>query len=276
MALGARTTDCSWYGRRFIYPVALTVSGKKRREWDRGVLFLRPERLNHAHCDLVFYVLAVIFALAVPGALGVIFWHQFSATWLTELPKYQALVAGFTALFTAGLASIGVALTIDNQKQIANRQLEARQREEELARGRKRQQIASAFIGEIEVALDELRHERLKPVLEKALEDLSSEPPHLTGLVTIGHFGRYYSSAPDNVGLFADAVSEGLTRFYATLEAVRANLDWFFSSVAEKQHSMNPPAMIYLIKDVIHNIDSCLKTGPILVDKLKTVRDAEP
>ena len=224
-----------------------------------------------------FLVLAAIVGLAIPIVAGILFWHLFSATWSTELPKYQALFGGLTALFAASLASIAVVLTIGNQRQIANRQLAAQRQEQDLARALTKQQIASAFIGEIEVALDELRHEFLKPVLETALHDLSQLSHQSPGPIPVGTARIYYDSNPGNVGLFPSATSQGLTRFYATLEEIRLDLDWYSTAIDtytnQEKHIMSYPQMVRLIRKILHEINFCLESGPRLVGELSAIRD---
>lgn len=175
-------------------------------------------------------------------------------------------------------------LTIGNQRQIAGRQLAAQRREQDLARALAKQQIASAFIGEIEVALDELRHELLKPVLETALHDLSQLSHQSPGPIPVGtarsrRVGRYYDSNPGNVGLFPSATSQGLTRFYATLEEIRLDLDWYSTAIDtytnQKAHIMSYPQIIQLIRKILHEIDFCVEAGPRLVGELSAIRDIQ-
>jgi hypothetical protein len=83
----------------------------------------------------------------VPSII-LIFLDRLRSSWLDDLPKYQTLFGAL--IFAASLASIGVALRNWNQRMISARQLAAERREEDLALGLKKQQIASAFIGEID------------------------------------------------------------------------------------------------------------------------------
>jgi hypothetical protein len=76
-------------------------------------------------------------------------------------------------MFAASLALIGAVLTSWNQRIISNRQIATKRREQELALGPKKQQIASAFIDEIDAILSELHHEFLKPI-ENALRAMES------------------------------------------------------------------------------------------------------
>ena len=168
-----------------------------------------------------------------------------------------------------------------NQRQIVGEQLAAQRKEHELARSLTRQQIAAAFIGEIDVILDELRHEFLGPVLEKTLRDLETSPSAETQVASarIGsHFGRYFNSGPGNVGLFPSAISGDLTRFYTVLEEIRLGLDWYSSAVEaytkQKTHIMSGPQMLGLLRKMVREIDSCLQLGPALISRLEAIRDA--
>jgi hypothetical protein len=227
-------------------------------------------------------VLAAVIGLAAAPVAFLVFWYSFPTTWLIELPKYQALFGALIALFAASLASVGVAVTIWNQRLIVARQLAAQRQEQDLARGLTRQQIASAFIGEIAVILDELRHEFLRPVLETTVRnmELSEGQEIRVSTVRIGrHLGRYFDSNPGNVGLFPSAISEGLTRFYATLEEIRLDLDWYSSAIESNTKNETPlmsgQQILALIWKILREIDECLQSGPTLIEGLRVIRDAK-
>ncbi len=128
-------------------------------------------------------VATVLFALAgivgLTSALALLaFWHRFPS-WLDDLSKYETLLG--TLMSAAVLALIGAVLTSWNQRSISNRQAAAEQRKQELALRPEKQQIASAFIGEIDVLVNELRHESLISAIESALRALETR----TGKVEI-------------------------------------------------------------------------------------------
>ncbi len=231
----------------------------------------------------VFLVVAALVAFMAAPVAALLFWHWFPTTWPDELPKYQALFGALIALFTAGLASIGVALTIWNQRHIVANQLAAHRREQDRARSLVRQQIASAFIGEIGVIIEELKHELLRPVLEKTLHDIETAPAGTVRVTTarIGkNLSRYYESSPANVGLFPDSIPEELTRFYSTVEEVKLDLECYCDAVKaytdEGKVKMGVPQVIYVLKKSLSNIDICLKSGHSIINNLKLIRDANP
>ena len=103
-------------------------------------------------------IATLLFTLAaiagVVPALGLLtFLGRFSSC-LDDLSKYQALLGA--PILAASLALIGAALTSWKQQVISARQLAAQQREHDQALGLVRQQMASAFIREINVILNEL------------------------------------------------------------------------------------------------------------------------
>jgi hypothetical protein len=173
-------------------------------------------------------LLATLIGLATgPVVAFLILSHQFPVAWLTELQNYQTLFDTLVALFAASLASIGVALTIWNQGQITSKQLAPQRQEQDRSRSLAKQQIASAFIGEIDAA-------RVSRTSARGGTPRSDERERETqaGTVNVGkYFGRFFDSNPENVGLFPSAVSEGLTRFYSTLEEIKLDLDWYTNAI---------------------------------------------
>src|SRR6266436_8186107 len=175
-------------------------------------------------------VATVLFALAgivgLTSALALLaFWHRFPS-WLDDLSKYETLLG--TLMSAAVLALIGAVLTSWNQRSISNRQAAAEQRKQELALRPEKQQIASAFIGEIDVLVNELRHESLISAIESALRALETR----TGKVEIDgvhirkHIGKCFDHSPAEFMLLPSTISKRLTRFYSIVRETDADLEW--------------------------------------------------
>jgi hypothetical protein len=232
----------------------------------------------------VFFVLAAVAGLATPALLAFLLsTERVPAPLLGILQQYPVLSGALIALFAASLASIGAALTMWNQRIIAAQQLDAQRQQDTLARALMKKQIASAFIGEIEVILDELRHPGLKPVLVEAKTAIQSRAEETTVQVNTvridKHLGYFSTANPGNVGIFPSQISEELTRFYTTLETIRTSTDWYSRAVdlftAEGKHLMGPRQMLGLLNDIIKNIDFCLQqSGPVILRQLREIRDA--
>jgi hypothetical protein len=225
------------------------------------------------------YLMAAAVAFAAAPIAALLFWQL----WPDELPKYQALFGALIALFAAGLASLGVALTIFNQRRIVDRQLAAQRVEQDRARSHVRQQIASAFIGEIGVIIEELNHEMLQPVLQTTLDDIKATPAGNIRVTTVRigkRISRYYESNPANVGLFPNRIPEELTRFYSTVEEVKLDLESYCDVVSaytdQGKAKMSVPQLVYILQKTISNIDLCLKSGSSIIEHLKSIRDANP
>ncbi len=130
---------------------------------------------------------------------------------------------------------------------ISARQLAAERREQDLALGKK-QQIASAFIGEIDVILNEVHS--LRPAIENALRamELGTGKIEVEGLRIGKHLERFFDHSIADVRLFPSAISKGLTRFYAIVEETKLELDWYSraieTSANQKVQLMNLTQMI--------------------------------
>lgn len=230
----------------------------------------------------VFFVVAAGVAFLAAPAAALVFWLLFPATWPAELPKYQPLFAALVALFAAGLASFGVALTIWNRRQIFDKQLAAQRLEQDRSRSLAKQQIASAFVGEIEVIIAELKDPALRLPLEQALYEVENRPlgPNQCVAVSIGKkLSRYYESNPANAGLFPGRVCEALTKFYSTIEEIKFDLDLYcdhgVTVGSEKLHLSNNQ-LRDLLRKILSKINICLKSGSSIAENLKLIRDAAP
>ncbi len=230
-------------------------------------------------CDIVATLLFALAAIAglTPTLALLIFWDKFLSSWLDDISKYHIFVGAL--IFGASMASIGAVLTRWNQRTIYDRQLAAKRREQDLTLGPKKQQIAAAFIDEIDAILSELHHEFLKPI-ENALRAMESRAGKIdVGRARIGHLRRFFDRSPGNVRLFPSTISQGLMRFYAIVEETKLDLDWYShaieTSINQNVRLMNRTQMIRLLKKILGEIDSSSKSGRTLIEELKKIRDAE-
>jgi hypothetical protein len=214
-------------------------------------------------------VVAIIIGLSAAPAAAIFLWYSHPLTWRLELEKFQTLAGALVALLAASLATTGVLLTIMAQR-----------REQHRSRLIARQHVASAFIGEITVILEELAHELVGPVLTKALHDIETG----TGKVQVTTVRllanpRYYNNNPDNVGVLPNLLPQELTRFYSRLEALSASLNTY-STAAEHvvtQDTLPPTTStawtVYTIKDALKNLNFLLARGPKLITALEIIRN---
>jgi len=224
-------------------------------------------------------VATVLFALAgivgLTSALALLaFWYRFPS-WLDDLSKYETLLG--TLMSAAVLALIGAVLTSWNQRSISNRQAAAEQRKQELALRPEKQQIASAFIGEIDVLVNELRHESLISAIESALRALETR----TGKVEIDgvhirkHIAKCFDHSPADFMLLPSTISKRLTRFYAIVRETESDLEWCSRAVEayanQRVRLMNPGQMIRLLRKILDKIDLLSRLRPTLVERLKEI-----
>jgi len=228
-------------------------------------------------------VATVLFALAgivgLTSALALLaFWHRFPS-WLDDLSKYETLLG--TLMSAAVLALIGAVLTSWNQRSISNRQAAAEQRKQELALRPEKQQIASAFIGEIDVLVNELRHESLISAIESALRALETR----TGKVEIDgvhirkHIAKCFDHSPADFMLLPSTISKRLTRFYAIVRETESDLEWCSRAVEayanQRVRLMNPGQMIRLLRKILDKIDLLSRLRPTLVERLKEIEGTD-
>jgi hypothetical protein len=228
-------------------------------------------------------VATVLFALAgivglTPALALLTFWYRFPS-WLDDLSKYGTLLGAL--MFAASLALIGAVLTSCNERIISNGQIAAERRKQELALRPRKQEIASAFIGEIDVIVDELHHESLRPAIENALRALEAR----TGKVEIegAHIrkrvGKVFDHSPAEFRLLPGTISKALTRFYAIVREMESDLEWCSRAVEayanQRVRLMSPGQMIRLLRKVLDNIDSLSRLRRPLVEGLKEIRDTD-
>jgi hypothetical protein len=119
----------------------------------------------------------------------------------------------------------------------------------------------------------------LKPI-ENALRAMESRAGKIdVGRARIGHLRRFFDRSPGNVRLFPSTISQGLMRFYAIVEEMKLDLDWYShaieTSINQNVRLMNRTQMIRLLKKILGEIDSSSKSGRTLIEELKKIRDAE-
>jgi hypothetical protein len=222
----------------------------------------------------ILFTLAVFVGLAPP--LGPqLFWDALPG-WLDDLSKYLILFGA--PIPAVGLALIGIALKNWNEMVISARQLAALRREEEHALALNRQQMASEFVGEIDLLLNELRMS-LAPAIENMLPAMQSGGKEIVERVHIGKHLGVFDNSPIRVRLFPKPISQCLTRFYSMIEETKANLAWC-DRVIEIYTNHNiwvvtPMRLTGLYKQTLGQVNASEKLGRTLIEELKKIRDTD-
>ncbi len=228
-------------------------------------------------------VATVLFALAgivgLPPALALLaFWYRFPS-WLDDLSKYETLLG--TLMSAAVVALMGTVLTSWNQRSISNRQIAAERRKQELALRPEKQQIASAFIGEIDVIVNELHHESLRSAIENALRALETRRGNveIDGVHIRKHIGKFFEHSPAEFILLPSTISKRLTRFYSIVRETDADLEWCSRAVDayanQRVRLMNAGQMIRLLRKILDKIDLLSRLRPTLIEGLKEIQDTD-
>jgi hypothetical protein len=223
---------------------------------------------------LLFTLAAIAGLVSTLGLLT--FWARFPSC-LDDLSRYQTLLG--SPILAASLALIGAALTSWNQRIISAKHLAAERREQDQALDLKRQQIVSAFIGEINVILNELR-EFLRPAIENTLRAMESSGNEVDGeVVRISkHLGRLFDNNPIRVRLLPKPISGEMMRFYYLIEEIKMDLDWYCRAIEidinRKVRIMNNLQLIRLLKQILTRLHSSDNLGRTLLGELKKIRFA--
>jgi branched-subunit amino acid transport protein len=163
---------------------------------------------------------------------------------------------------------------------ISAKQLAAQRWEQDQALDLKRQQIVSAFIGEINVILNEL-HEFLRPGIQNALRAIESGGEEFDAeVVRIGrHLGRLFDNSPIRVRLLPKPISAELMRFYYLVEETKMDLDWYYRAIDmyfnHQVLIMKPMQLTRLLKQILTKLNSSENLGRSLLGELKKIRDTE-
>ena len=228
-------------------------------------------------------VATVLFALAgvvglTPTLALLTFWYRFPS-WLDDFSRYETLLGAL--MFAASLALIGAILTSWNQRIVSNRQIAAKRREEELALRPRKQQIASAFIREIDVIVNELHNDSLRPAIENALcaLDARTGKVEIEGVRIRKRVKKFFDHNPAEFRVLPGTISKGLTRFYAIVRETDADLEWCSRAVEayanQRVRLMNVGQMIRLLRKSLDKIDLLSRLRPTLIAGLKEIQDTD-
>jgi hypothetical protein len=217
----------------------------------------------------LFLVAGAVIGLSAAPALFLYLYHAFPDTWWAELTKIQAFAGASIALFAASLGTIGVLLTIWNQRRNLDKQLSAQRHEQDRSRIFERQHLASAFIGEISVIISVFENSPIR----QALDDLRTAP----GEMQVGSQprlivrARYYESNPGNVGYFSKQLPQELTEFFSRFETIRVNMDRYTEYAS--QGTLTASHAIRTLEYIVESLNYCVARGRALTTQLEAIRD---
>jgi hypothetical protein len=224
-------------------------------------------------------IATLLFTLAaIAGMVSTLGLLTFSARFpscLDDLSKYQTLLG--SPILAASLALMGAALTSWSQQIISAKHRAAERREQDQALDLKRQQIVSAFIGEINVILNELR-EFLRPAIENALRVIESGGEEVDDeVVRLGkNLGRLFDNSPIRVRLLPKPISGEMMRFYYLIEEIRMDIDWYCRAIEidfnRKVRIMNHLQLRRLLRQILVKLNSSDNLGRTLLGELKKIR----
>lgn len=184
-------------------------------------------------------------------------------------------------MFAASLALIGAVLTSWRQRTISDRQIAAKRREEELGLRPAKQQIASAFIEEIDVIVNELHNGSVRPAVENALHALDARTGkvEIEGIRIRKHVWKFFDHSPAEFRLLPSPISEGLKRFYAIARETDADIEWCSRAIEayanQRIRLMNAGQMSRLLRKILDKIDLLSRLKPTLIEGLKEIQNTD-
>jgi hypothetical protein len=235
------------------------------------------------------WTIAISLVIAVPTVL-LVFFRYSPKPWRETLQEYQSVIGGVVTLLAAGLALVGVLITVSVQKENTDRQL-AQQRgqfERELAGRRatedralalRRRQVASALIGEITVITSVFRGQDWRDVAQKALDDLKRARE--TGGSTLrlmvsrpsADYATFFRANAAEVGQFPQPIPQDLLMFYGLYTQLQDNLMEISRASDEDFKHMEVPSVEHALKDQLKELDSLQGLGEKLIPALQKVAD---
>jgi hypothetical protein len=236
------------------------------------------------------WIIAIVLVVAVPGLLGT-FIHYSDDPWRNTLREYQSVIGGLFTLFAAGLALVGVLITVTVQKQNVDRQLaeqraqfdhelQERRATEYWAEAMRRRQAASALVGEITVIMSAFRGQDWRQVAQKALADLKraretggTATLRLTVSRPTADYATFFRANTREIGQFPQPIPQSLLMFYGVYTQLQDNLMEISRASDEDFKHMEVPSVEHALNDQLQQLDSLQGLGAMLIPELQKVAD---
>jgi hypothetical protein len=221
---------------------------------------------------VILFVAAVIAVLTAP-TMCIVLYRAHPETWPAELKEYQALGGALVALSAAGLTTIGILLSIKSQRDNLQKQLADQHTQQDRARLRERQRVASAFAGEISNMISILGDDSVRQHLNGTLEGLKAHPGPVQG-VRIFVKARYYEANPGNVGLFPHPLPQQLVEFYNRLEGLILYYERYNAAAIASTTDLSEARLVELhfrINSVLQSLDPCITVGKTVLTQLQGI-----
>jgi uncharacterized membrane protein len=238
--------------------------------------------------NILVWFIAIFLIMAVPSSLFILIYYA-PDPWRQTLHEYQSFVGGLFGLFAAGLALVGVLITVTVQKQNMDHQL-TQQREqlnkefreqravEDRAQAMQRRQLASGFAGEITVILAVFRGQDWHQVAQKALDDLARahEPGGMTTVRLMvsrptADYATFFRANARAIGQLPLPIPENLLMFYGVYTQLQDNLMKISQASDEDFKHMEAPSVEHALKDQLDQLNSLQGLGATLISQLQKI-----
>jgi hypothetical protein len=234
-------------------------------------------------------MIAISLVVTVPSVL-LVFFRYSPNPWRETLHEYRSVIGSLVTLFAAGLALVGVLITVSGQKQNTERHLavqreqfdkELRQRRvtEDRAQAMRLRQVASAFAGEINVILARFRSSTWREVATKALDDLKlgqltgAQKADLIVPNPTAEYATFFRANSAEIGRFPQPIPQDLLWFYGYYINIEGDLKTLSEGAKENFAHMNAPSVERLLKDQLDSLDWLEKRGAALIPQLQKIAD---
>jgi hypothetical protein len=237
--------------------------------------------------NAVVGVIALFLVVAVPIIL-LAFFRYSPDRWRETLHQYQNVVGSFVALFAAGLALVGVLITVSVQKENTDRQLVTQREQfdrelreqratEDRTQAMRQRQVASGFVGEINVILARFRSPIWRQNATKALDDLKlgqltgADKVDLRVSTPTAEYATFFRANSGEIGRFPQPIPQDLLLFYGYYINIEDNLKMLSEASKENFAHTDAAAVELLLKDQLDSLDALEKRGAALITQLQKI-----
>jgi hypothetical protein len=189
----------------------------------------------------VVLVFVIAFALSAGPTILLALVYFFPDAWRRALHDNQTIFGSLVTLFAAGVALGGVWMTVASQttnvenqlnaqRDQFDRELKERRATEDRAQSMQRRQIASAFVGEINVIITAFGGEEWRANASHSLDELKRARTDRTQAVRLqvsrptGDYATFFRANAREIGQFPQPIPEKLMMLYGIYTELQDNL----------------------------------------------------
>jgi hypothetical protein len=221
---------------------------------------------------------AIFLVIAVPISL-LMFFRFSPKPWRETLQDYQSFVGSIITLLAAGLALLGVLITLSAQEVNTGRQFAQQRAMEDRGRAIRRQQIASAFIAEINVIAARFQNPGFRDTVTRALERLKNAQLKDASSVTFAvnaptaDYAVFFRTNSAEVGILPDPLPHNLLLFYGIYLTLEDNIKFLADAYVDNFKHLDSATLTRLLEGQVTALDSLQGTSAVIIPQLQKIVD---